>query len=294
MKMSKALLALTILVALLALVQSSAGLFWQTDGSAFSFTNLRGQTIQMSGQGLYRDNPSFNVPIQRGTDAITLFLFIPLLIVAIILYQGGSLRGQLLLTAMHASFLYNAASLAFGVTYNQLFLVYLAYFSASLFAFLLAVTSIDLRVLASRISPAAPRRGIAILLFVAGLGLLFAWLPDILAGLPQGWNAGLASYTTMVTDVLDLGIILPAVFLAGILLLRRSPLGYLLASILTTMLILIGAVITAQTIAQSLAGIHLGMGEFIGKGGSFMLLSLIGIWLMLRFFRSISEKTFDS
>ncbi len=290
MKTSKTLIYLSILVALLALVQAGAGLFWQDGGSPFTFTNLRGKAIQMSGQGIYRDNPAFNVPILRGTDAVTLFLFIPLLVVAILLYRRGSLRGRLLLTGLLAIFLYDAASIAFGVTYNQLFLVYIAFFSAGLFAFVLAVTEVDLQVLASRVTSRAPRTGIAILVFISAVGLLFAWIPDIINGLPQGWNAQVAIYTTVVTDVLDLGIIVPALVLAGVLLLRRAPLGDLLAAILTIMLILMGIVLTAQSVAQSLAGIMLTPGEFIGKAGSFMLLSLFGIWLIVRFFQSISEE----
>lgn len=289
MKTSKPLILLSALVAILALVQSGAGLFWQDSGTPYSFTNLHGQSILLSGQGIYRDNPAFNAPIQRGTDAVTFFVLVPLLGTAVYQSRRGSLRSRLGLAGVLGMFLYNAASLAFGVVYNQLFLVYLALFSISLFAFVHAITSIDLHALGARISPAAPRKGLAILLFVSALGLLFAWLPDILAGLPQGRNAQLASYTTMVTDILDLGIIVPALLIAGVLLLRHIPLGYLMGSILITMLILIGIIITAQTVAQSLAGIQLGLGEFIGKGGSFMLLSLIGIWLTARFFSQISE-----
>ena len=47
--------------------------------------------------------------------------------------------------------------------------------------------------------------------------------------------------------------------------------------------------LAAQTIAQSMAGITLNTGEFIGKAGSFMLLSLFAIGLLVRFFRSIAE-----
>jgi hypothetical protein len=289
MKTSKTLLILSILVALCTFIQAGAGLFWPVEGSPFSFNNLRGQAIQMSGRGMYQNDPLFDAPIQRGTDAVMLFFYIPLLVVALILYRRGSLGGQLLLIGILAIFLYRAASVAFGVSYNQLFLVYLAQFSTSLFAFVLAVATFDLRIIAARITPAAPRTGFAILLFITSIGLLFAWLPEILIGLPQGWNAGLRSYTTMVTDLLDLGIIVPALILTSVLLLRRAPMGYLLASVLTIMLVLIAIVLTAQTIFQLSAGIQLGMGEFIGKGGSFMLLGLIGIWLLARFFRSLSK-----
>jgi hypothetical protein len=65
MKTSKALVVLSILVALLTFAQTSAGLFWPGQGSPFSFTNLRGLTIQMSGQGIYQNIPFFNAPIQR-------------------------------------------------------------------------------------------------------------------------------------------------------------------------------------------------------------------------------------
>src|SRR5512141_2044566 len=125
MKNSRAEIILSILILILAIVQSGAGLFYQDGGSPFDFTNLRGETIPMSGQGIYRDNPAFNAPILRGSDAITLFVFVPLLVFALFWSQRGSLRGRLLLAGMLAGFLYNAASLAFGTAYNGLFLVYL-------------------------------------------------------------------------------------------------------------------------------------------------------------------------
>ena len=72
-------------------------------------------------------------------------------------------------------------------------------------------------------------------------------------------------------------------------LLRRAAPGYLLGPILTIMLAVIGVIVAAQTIAQSMAGITLSTGEFIGKAGSFMLLSLFAIGLMVRYFRSVVE-----
>ncbi len=65
--------------------------------------------------------------------------------------------------------------------------------------------------------------------------------------------------------MIDLGVIVPALVLAGILLMRRAPLGYLLASILTTMLILIGFVTTSQTIFIYRMGSSLGMGVVFVK-----------------------------
>ncbi|HVN53045.1 MAG TPA: hypothetical protein VMT46_01850 [Anaerolineaceae bacterium] len=287
MKNQTALNILVPLIAILVLVSAGMGLFWQDGGSPFAFTTLRGQTVQISGQGLYHYDTAFRVPIFRGTDAVTLFAALPMLIAAFVVAQRGSLRGRLFLAGILAYFLYNAASIALGVAYNNLFLVYVAYFSASLFAFGLAIRSIDLSDLSARVSPGLPRRGIAILLIVAGLAVLVAWLGDIIGPLVSGGVPGIASYTTEATYVFDLGIIVPACGLSAILLLRRNPLGLLSSLVLLVLLAVIGLVVATQTIFQSLAGFNLGPGEFVGKAGSFMVLSLFAIGLTVRYLRGI-------
>src|SRR5688572_16685346 len=150
MKRSNGLIWLVSLVALVAAIAAGAGLFWQDGGSPFSFTTLHGESVRINGSGLYRYDTAFKAPILKGTDAVTLLLCIPLLVVSTMRYRRESLRGALLLTGVLAYFLYNAASLAFGVAYNDLALLYMAYFSASLFAFITAFGSIDLSTLASR------------------------------------------------------------------------------------------------------------------------------------------------
>lgn len=63
------------------------------------------------------------------------------------------------------------------------------------------------------------------------------WLIDIIAALTQGQApAALASYTADVTILIDVGIIVLAAFLAGALLLKRKPLGYLMTSTLLMLL----------------------------------------------------------
>lgn len=289
MKKQPALSWLIPLTGILALIVAGVGLFWQNGGGPFPFITLHGETVQMSGQGIYAYDTYFKAPIFRGTDAVTLFVGIPLLLAAALLYRRGSLRGGILLAGVLSYFLYNSASMALGVAYNNLFLVYTAYFSASLFAFGLACRSIDLQVLSSHVSAGLPRRGIAVLMFVSGLALMAAWLIDIVAALVQGRVPAIASYTTEVTYAIDLGIITPLTVLAGIQILRRAPVSYLLAPIMLILLAIIGLVVAAQTVSQSLAGITLSVGEFIGKAGSFMTLAGFAAWLLVRFFRSLSE-----
>jgi hypothetical protein len=290
MNPSRTLIWLSSLVTVLALISSAAGLFWTGGGEPFPFTTLHGEQVEIYGRGLYRYDWAFKAPILRGTDAIILFLAIPALIGAILHYRRGSLRGHLLLTGVLSCFLYNGLSVAFGAAYNRLFLLYVAYVSVSLFAFLLAFSAFDLETLAAQVSPRLPRRGLAIFIFLAGLSA-GVWLTDLIpAALAGGPPSNLSSYTTDVTAVIDLGVILPSAFLAGILLLRRKPLGYPLTATLLTLLSLIGLIVASQTVMQVLDGIHLELGEIAVFVVPFVALSLIADGLLVVFLRHVSEQ----
>lgn len=275
----------------LALIAAGVGLFWHAGGGRFAFTSVRGQTVELYGSGLYRYDTLFTAGTFRGTDAVTIVIAVPLLVFAVLRYRRGSLRGALLLTGVLAYFLYNAISMAFGAAYNSLFLVYAALFSASLFAFIMAFTSIDREALSVRVSARLPHGGIAAFLIAAGLVLALVWLSEIVVPLVQGQPpALLASYTTMVTHAFDTAVITPSVVLAGVLLRRRVGLGYLLAATVLVLNTLVGCMVVAQTTAQVLMGVTLSTGQFVGIVGAFVLMSLIALGLTLVFFRNISEE----
>lgn len=289
MKTSPTLFYLSILVAILAAIYSGVGLFSQGGDGPYPFTSVHGKSIEIYGQGIYSNDSAFRAPIFRGTDAVTLFLAVPVLLVAAFFDQRGSLRGRLFLTNMLAYFLYNSASLAFGAAYNNLLLVYITCASASLFAFLIAFQSVDLPTLAAQTSLKLPHRWIAVFLFFAGLSLV-VWIMDIVGALIQGTvPANLEHYTTEATYSLDLGIIFPTAYLAGILVWRRKPLGTLLASILITVNATIGLVVASQSIMQALDGIVLKPAEYAVYVVPFVTLSVIAVALVIIIFRNISE-----
>jgi len=97
-----------------------------------------------------------------------------------------------LLTGTLAYFFYAYASMAFGAAYNELFLVYIALFSASLFSVVMAFTSIDARAFPSRFWDRLPRRSGATFMFVVGLVLTVVWLepPPRLASRPATPGVG--------------------------------------------------------------------------------------------------------
>ena len=290
MKTSNTLVWLSSLAIALALVAASVGLFWRDGGQPFAFQTLRGETAQIYGQGLYRyDTVLIAVGFKTG-DAVTLALGIPLLVVSLWLYRRGSLRGGILLAGTLAYLLYNYASMAFGAAYNNMFLVYIALTAATLLGFVISVTSFDRQTVPARFSDRLPRRSIAIFLIVSGIALFLIWLllsivPALLAG---GAPPEVASYTTVITFVVDMAIIAPALAVAGRLLLRREALGYVLAPVLLVFTDVLGISLLAMGIVQQAAGL-MSIGQFIGFVISFAILTLFALGFTVVLFRNVSD-----
>jgi hypothetical protein len=288
MKTSNVLVWLSSLVAMLALIAAGAGLFWPDEGGPSIFTTVHGETVQMFGQGLYRNNTLFTGAGFKGQDVVTLVLGIPLLALSILLSRRNALGGSLLLMGVLGYFLYVYASMALGAAYNDLFLIYIALFSASLHAFVLAFTSLDRQALTARFATGAPRRSLAAFMFAASLVTLVVWLSPLVEALGQGQPPKLLdSYTTVVTDVLDLGIIAPANFIAGLLVLRRNVLGYLVAFPLLALIVLLLPVITLSTVNQAAAGISFSTGEIVGPIAGFLVLGLLAMWIIAILLRQL-------
>jgi hypothetical protein len=100
----------------------------------------------------------------------------------------------------------------------------------------------------------------------------------------------LGPYTIEATYVIAMRIILPPAYLAGILVLRRSPWGTLLASILITVNVTIGLVVASQSIMQALDGIFLTPAQYAAYVAPFVTLSLLAIVLIISIQRNISDS----
>jgi len=290
MKSSNLVVGLSSLIVVLALLAVGAGFLWPNTGAPFAFTTLRGQEVQIYGHGLYRYDTLFTGAANRGNDIVTLVVAIPLLVYATLRYWRGSLRGGLLLLGTLVYFLYVYGSYALGIAFNSAFLVYIALFSVSLYTFVLLFVSIDRQLLADHLAPDLPRRGIAIFMFVSGLATLVIWLQPLLNDLIQNQMPALVGiYSTKITDVLDLGIITPATLIAGTLIMRRNPLGYLVAFSLLVLEIMLTPMIIAQTVSQWLAGIAFTTGQIVGPMIGFATLGLFALWVTVILLRNTAD-----
>ena len=290
MKNRPALNWLVPLIIVLTLITAGVGLLYRAGSGPFPFTTVHGESIQMSGQGIYFHDTLFTASLSWGTDLVTLFICLPLLALSAWLYHRGSLRGGILLTGALAYFLYYGASLGLGTAYNRLFLVYIALFSASFYAFILAFTAFDLAAWPNAFAD-VPRRGAAIFMIVVGLGLALIWLSDAVgAAIRRSPARRVGPYTTIVTYTLDVGIIAVACIVAAVQLFRRAALGYLLFGVLNIMLVLVAAMVVGQTVLQLHVGVPLTPGEIIGKSASFVVMGAVAIWATIVLLRSISQR----
>jgi hypothetical protein len=160
----------------------------------------------------------------------------------------------LLLTGTIGFFLYTYLSMSMLTAFNALFLVYVALFALSLYAFILCMMSFDLASLPEHFSERLPRGWIAGLLFLIGGFLAAAWLGKVLGPLVQNVPPVLDNTTTFVIQAMDLALIVPLAVLSAVLLLRRSAWGYLLTSVFVLKSIALGLAVSAMVVNMILAG----------------------------------------
>jgi NADH:ubiquinone oxidoreductase subunit K len=288
---SRSLPTLAIAIIALAAIVASAGLFWPGGDGRTTFTSVHGESIEIYGEGVYRNDSVIRATANKGADVLTLSLAIPLLILALILSLRGSFRGRMLMFGVLVWFLYNSASLALGTGFNALFLVYVALMSTSLFAFVLAFRSIDAASFCTRLGQDAPRRSLAAFMFFAALTTLVVWLEAPLRALLSGAPPDVLEHsTTLITHALDLAIILPVAALSGVLIRRRDPVGYILSIPLLFIVASLAPMIALQTLFQVRAGVEIPLAVAAGPIGAFAGIGLIAGWLIVRLFRSVSAQ----
>jgi hypothetical protein len=287
-KVPRALTWLLPAIFVLTAVAALAGL-WPADGTSYALTSFRGEEVTINARGLYYWDTVSMAAQMRANDLIALVVGLPLLAISYRLTLRGSLRGRIVLAGTLGFILYTYMTMVFGAHYNGLFLVYVALFGLSLFSFVMVLLSFDLNALPSHFSDKLPRGWIASLLFFIAAFLSLAWLGRILptiAGLPVSeWQAGgvagipaLENTTSMFIQAMDLGVIVPTCVLSGVLLLRRHPWGYLLASVGLLKFLTLGIAVALMGLNMARVGVPISpvqLGVFLGMACAGAVMTVI-------------------
>lgn len=287
MKYKRTISSLVMLITLFSVFATSYAIISNQGQGEYEYQSIFGETVSIYGKGLY-SHESVSMAAQAiAQDYVTLFLGVPLLLLSFYLYRKGSLKGSLLLTGTLGYFLYTYASYSFLSMYNSLFLIYVALMSASFFAFILMMMSFDVENLPLFFSEKMPVKFLGgFLLFVS---FVFGMMWTGKLGFPLLSNtppADLQHYTTFVIQALDLGFVVPAGLLAGILLIMRKPFGYLLAPVIIIKEITLLTALTAMILLQLKAGVAIGYLLI----WSVILFNLLVIFCMILIMKNIKEN----
>jgi len=271
----------------LALLAAGLGLFDPTPGQPYPLTSFRGETVTINAHGLYYWDTLSSAAQMQGNDLITLLVGLPLLALAAWLAFRGSLRGQLLLTGTLGFFLYTYMSMCMLTAYNGLFLVYVALFGLSLYAFALCLLGVDVAGLPAHFSPRLPRRAIATVLFLVGGFLALAWLGRVVPELLQPQTPpALENTTSRVIQAMDLVLIAPLAVLGGVLLLRRKPWGYLLASVAVLKGLTMALAVSTMAVNMARSGVP----DSLGIMAPFLVLTALTLAAAVVLLRNIQGE----
>lgn len=256
----------SIFIAILAIIATLVGLFWQN---------------------FYIKDATSAIPQIMGQDLVTLIICVPILLLSLYFIFRGSLKGQLLWLGTIFYFLYTYASNAFLVTYNPMFLVYVAIFSISLYTFLYGLISLDIKTIKNRFRTGLIPKIAAIFTISMAALMALMWISMIIGSLISGNPPStLDSYTTLVIQALDLGVIAPAAIIAGVLLLRGEEWGYALMSILLVKISLIGTAVLSMAYYMVQDGLNISWEQAM----FFLVATIAGIIITIAFYNKIDSK----
>ena len=207
--------------------------------------------------GLYRDN-AFVTTTWLGNDAITLFLAVPILVVAMIVSNRGSLKAQLIWMGALDYMLYNYAFYLFGAAFNWFFLLYATLLALSIFALIFGLIKLDVNGISHQFRKDAPVKWIGgYFIFVAsGLGLVYLIQSiGFIATDNVPAIVTMSGHPTNVVFALDLTLLIPWLILGALWLMKRQPWGYVIAGILNVKGPLYTLVLAVNSILVVNAGI---------------------------------------
>jgi hypothetical protein len=165
-----------------------------------------------------------------GQDAVS-FLVLAFFVPAILSARRGSLRGDVMTLGCLSYYGYTYGYYAFGLADTPLYLVYLAIFGASIFAFVFVAAARSPSKAFAEFPARMPRVAVgAFLIFAAAFTGLAVELPPLLGSAIAWRPAGMK--TSQAYIAMDLAILFPGMVVAAYLALRRRSEGCFFSGVL--------------------------------------------------------------
>jgi hypothetical protein len=267
MKISKSSIWLSVLVACLVLLASSAGLFLKS----IYARETTSWAIQAVGQD-----------IANLVSVLTLFI-------AVYFVSKGSVKAFLVWMGVLISLMYAYVIYAFAAHFNSLFLVHVAILGLSFYTLVGSLMRLHLDSLQPSFAANIEAKLVSVFLLLLGVLFYLLWLSEDIPALLAGKIPLSVTENGLLTNpvhVLDVGLYLPAMIITAILLWRRKLLGYLLAIPLLVFSVLTGIGILATDLVMSMKGMPTSFGVelFIA------VIVLVSLVLSVLFLREVKEQ----
>lgn len=230
--------------------------------------------------GAYRDIPWVKAT-WFGNDLVTLFIALPILLASVLLASRGSARARLVWLGALAYAGYNYAFYVLGAGLNVFFALYVLAFIVSAAALIIGLSGTDAESVAQGFSERTPARSIGGYYVFVAVGLSAVWLGTWAAYAFAARPTPVSTEVFQVVAALDLMLMVPPLATGGVLLWRRRPWGYVIASVsgvLASLYLLVLFVNSGLSIAR---GIVTAPGE-LPIWAPLFLLTVSATWVLLR------------
>jgi hypothetical protein len=238
--------------------------------------------------GSYKADTAFTAAAFRGTDLVSLVVALPTLAGSLFLARRGSGRALLVWLGTLAYITYTYLY-SFAIVWNRLFLVYVALLSLSGFTLVCALTALDANQLADQFTDRTPVRPVSTFLWVIGAMLGLMELGQVVPALLAGEVPDVVAKTghpTGVIYILDLGLVVPLLVMAGHWLRARRPWGYVAAGILLVKAITVGLGLLSSNLFGYLDNGHTD-GPLLGL---WALIATASLLMLLRYLRTMHDQ----
>jgi hypothetical protein len=167
----------------------------------------------------------------RGTALVALFVAVPILVFSMIRVSRGSIRLVISWLGAAAYLQYNAVLFLFITPFNQLFLLYVAWFALGFWMLVTLLGAIDVAAFARHYSIRFPARALAVTVGVIAVGNAMAWLGNVIPAVFSTKSAAFLAGTGLPTNpiyVQDLSFWIPLMAVAAVWMWQRRAWGMVL------------------------------------------------------------------
>ena len=203
----------------------------------------------------------------RAEDAVLLAVGVPALAAGLWYARRGSERGRIVWLGALAFLAYMALSRALSLPFYATFLLTIAQFALALVTLVGAVADTDARGLRERVGDRLNERRYAGVLAIIAVGLAALWLSDVVAATLSGTTPAIVEAfgpRGLGTVVVDLGVVVPALAVAAVLLWWRRPHGYVAGGTLLVFGALLAPNLAAITLVDIRGGVAVTPGIVVG------------------------------